>query len=212
MRFQATSVCVLICLGFFLLRSSIDDQHKALSGESLKEFREQTLLELNLVRTNPVAYLKKHKIDQSKDCNDGIQESRIKLSPGGEFSKPVRKLKLHNTLNTLAASYAKLLAIWNVFSHTEYGELRQRCDIAGYDGPCGENIAAHSSKAKHPFVSDPKRVAQLFVEQFVLDCMVEGRGHVRNLMHSSWTSVGVGYYWVEDSTYKNYVVHNFGQD
>ena len=184
----------------------------SLNGEEMGDFRDRTLEELNKLRTDPLGYLVMRKIDEKKDCRDGKgEESRVKLSRGGEFSKAVGKLELDDRLNRVAQEYSEFLALENVFGHRLYGDPRDRCKWGGYLEACGENLAANTADSQNGFINAGEAAAW-FVEQLVIDCQVQDRGHLKNMMDKDWKSVGIGYYRYLDSKYKNYVVHNFGPE
>ena len=108
-------------------------------------------------------------------------------------------LKLCNTLNKSAQSYAEVMATQNFFAHEgkDGSTPSQRAQSAGYVfygvGGVGENIAT----------------GQASIEE-VMTGWKNSPGHFKNMINSEYMHVGFGMAINQETTYKTWWVQNFG--
>jgi uncharacterized protein YkwD len=104
-------------------------------------------------------------------------------------------LKLCNTLNKSAQSYAEEMAAQNFLAHEgkDGSTPSQRGQSAGYGVYVGENIAA----------------GQRSIEE-VMTGWTNSPGHFKNMINSEYMHVGFGMASNQETTYKTWWVQNFG--
>lgn len=170
----------------------------------VSEFQKHTLYELNMARTNPQLYAEKRLWEEYQGGNDSGAYSEL-IS-----RKPILALKLNHALNISATNYAAFLATHNLFSHHANGSPSNRCNQAGYEGLCAENLAKNSDKDSDANIN-PKTAAINFVKQLIIDHGIYNRGHRKIILNDSYVSVGIGYAKTPNSKYSNVTVQNFGK-
>ncbi len=194
MNFKRLKIIMILifCLFIYNCSSTIDS-----------DFQYYVLEELNYVRTNPIEYAENRLKSYHDSNNDNGAYDDIK----GRSS--VGALSLNKNLNKAANDYARYLAKNDVFGHYEYKTPSERCEDAGYSNYSGENLAA-GSYSYYNVELDSQEAAISFVRALIIDEGVPSLGHRNNIMSSNHKVVGIGYYYDNNSTYKNYHVQDFG--
>lgn len=112
----------------------------------------------------------------------------------------VAPLQLNQELNAAALNHSTDMALQDYFSHTgkDGSSAGDRMKQVGYTSYAwGENIAAG--------YTTPEQVVQGWINS---------PGHRANMLNSSFTELGIGYYHLENDTgsvnYKNYWTQDFG--
>ena len=122
---------------------------------------------------------------QGADC--GVEGT---FSAAGAF-------RANDLLRCAARNQSRDMAVRNFVGHTNPdGEsAAERIDKAGYVwSEAGENIAGGQTTPAE-----------------VVDGWMGSPGHCANIMHSSFTELGVGYYFDMDATYGHYWTQAFGR-
>ncbi len=97
-----------------------------------------------------------------------------------------------------ALNHAQDMAVNDYFSHTGLNgsSPTDRARQAGYDGSCGENIAAGQ-----------------FTPQEVMNSWMNSSGHRSNILNASYVHIGIGYYYLANDggsrNYNHYWVQKF---
>ncbi len=188
-----------------------DDNNDVDKGKStnIEKFAEKFLADVNFARTNPSGYadeVLKPYYDKGKD-NGAYSDLKSRSSVGA--------LTANKTLEAVAEKYAKFLAENNKMGHNENGSPSERAVAGGYNYWSGENLAAGytSGNADTDIKNadtNPEKSARGFVAQLIIDEGVASLGHRKNIMSSSHKVMAVGFFRSESSTYRNYVVQEFG--
>ncbi len=176
------------------------------SNTEFTKFQRLVLEEVNFARTNPKRY-----------AETRLKDAYLKGKDNGAYYdikrwEPVHALTLEAHLCSAAEKYAKYLAVNNLSGHYADGTPRSRCEAAGYTDwtSIGENIAYGYGSGQNANV-DEQKSAIVFVRQLIIDRNVPDLGHRKNIMRDSYTQIGVGYYYYQNSRMKNYLVQDFGR-
>jgi uncharacterized protein YkwD len=114
-----------------------------------------------------------------------------------EVNDPVGPIAAHPLLMEAARCHSVDMAVNNFFSHTssDGSWLSDRFDAVGYQRSTGgENIAGG-------FPSPSSVVAAWMMSP----------GHCRNIMSPNYTQTGVGYFYMQGTTYTHYWTQDFGR-
>jgi uncharacterized protein YkwD len=109
---------------------------------------------------------------------------------------PTGALVMNSSLRNAARGHSQDMAVNNYFSHTSLDgrTFDQRIHNAGYFGsPLGENIAAGQSSPTS-----------------VMNSWMNSPGHCSNIMNPAFRSIGVGYAYDADATYRHYWTMTLG--
>ncbi len=174
-----------------------------LQDERTESLDKLVLSEVNFLRTRPAEYAEARLSDDFKEkIDNGAYRFLLKM-------KPVGPLTLNDTLNTLAANYAKLISFKKTLSHNLRGNPMNRANKAGYHGMIGENLAA-GSEDKYNALEYPQEAAIEFVRMLVIDRGVKDLGHRKILTEPRFREMGVGFQRDPNDKLKNYFVQEFG--
>jgi hypothetical protein len=171
------------------------------SGYTL--FQEETLNEVNFVRTDPDGYAE----TRLKSYYDNGTDNGAYLDIKSYNSR--ESLELNEKLCRAAEDYAQYLADNNAWGHYENGTPSSRCQNAGYEYYSGENIAA-GTHSYYNADESPQDAAIAFVLAWIIDEDVPSLGHRINMMSTGHTELGVGFARNTSSAYQNYAVQDFG--
>lgn len=168
-------------------------------------------LNQHLIHPNDIVIIPDHTTGQSTGNNSGSDqipdknnkptenatsseaEAVLKLVNEERSKQGLKSLKLSTTLTSIATTKSKDMAVNNYFSHTSptYGspfEMLQHFGVTYRSA--GENIAAGQ---KTP--------------QEVMNAWMNSSGHRANILNSSYTELGVGYY--KGGSYGHYWTQEF---
>lgn len=164
-------------------------------------FEEETLSEINFMRTQPAVYAEQRLVDEYNAGTDEGAYNALKSAPA------VEKLQWNSALLQAARVYAQYMADNDHFDHYDKQGRSpgDRAKAAGYEYGAGENIAAGSSPSRNAN-ENPAEAARIFVEQFAMS-----EGHRNNIMNGSYKVLGIGFGRNVSSTYDNYTAQKFGR-
>ncbi|MCT4637576.1 MAG: CAP domain-containing protein [Bacteroidales bacterium] len=189
--------------------NNVDEGKDTGKSTNIEKFSEKFLSDVNFARTNPSGYaaeVLKPYYDKGQD-NGAYNDLKSRNSVGA--------LVGNKTLEAIADKYAKFLAENNKMGHNENGSPAERAVAGGYNYWSGENLAAGytSGNAATDIKNantNPEKSAREFVAQLIIDEGVASLGHRKNIMSSTHKVMAVGFYRSESSSYRNYVVQEFG--
>lgn len=199
-----TRVMLLSCLwSHCLLTPAAGDVATRTSPTEL----EQYMLELlNRARANPSAEVTRLSgefwgdagVSQPADLNEGLTSGTITST-----AKP--PLAFSMDLVTAASNHAQHQLQADAWGHyegaTDVGDCwtgnspSDRATAAGYAGGVGENTAVAVTSASWPTNASQTAQAEARHNGLFVDDNVPGRGHRLNFMNSSYTEVGIGFYF-----------------
>ncbi|MBR1715789.1 MAG: CAP domain-containing protein [Treponema sp.] len=161
-----------------------DELDTARSVSGILDFEKDAILELNKARTNPKAYAALY-ILPMKDTYKGTEGNAALIECLSEMSKldSLGTLNFAQGLYECAKEHADSSAAAGAFSHTRVDGTETFAAFGKYGtySSAGENIAAG------------QRTVRDVVVDLLIDDGIESRGHRKNILSSSFDSVGVGY-------------------
>ncbi|HEY3390423.1 MAG TPA: CAP domain-containing protein [Prolixibacteraceae bacterium] len=170
----------------------------------ITDFQQYTLKEINLARVHPSEYAElRLKANKDYSTDNGSYDYLRNLMPVGP-------LTINQSLHQSATKYAMLLAQKKLIKNDADGTPLSRAIRNEYRGNIvGENIAVNSEK-KSDARLNPRDAAISFVKLLIIDKGVDNFGHRETILHSSFSSVGVGFGQDTTGICTNYVVQDFG--
>jgi uncharacterized protein YkwD len=136
-------------------------------------------------------------------CNGGNTSFEVEtraLINGQRMNVGLPALASNSALTSAARAHSQDMATSNTFSHTgsDGSDPFARMVTAGYSfSVAGENIYAGSQQNNSPSAA--------------VSAWMGSSGHRENILNTSFTEVGLGYWCNENSTYGGYFTADFGR-
>ena len=132
-------------------------------------------------------------------CNGGnsaFEAQVVGLINQERASAGVAALKANGALTSAARAHSKDMAVNNYFSHGS--DFAGRLSSAGYSfSAAAENIYAGQGKYDTPYSA--------------VSSWMGSSGHRTNMLNSTYTEIGVGYWCNTNSSYEGYFTADFGR-
>ncbi|EGC33191.1 hypothetical protein DICPUDRAFT_81016 [Dictyostelium purpureum] len=188
---------LLVSFLIFNQFAHIDAYGETVNGYPSSNERETFVL-LNMVRMFPQEFKKEYLLPQNRTGMDLIFSKYDATTP----------LRHDFSLTKVARAHSRDMAVNNCFQHNSCNNENIWDRFKEYEacgGAWGENISAGNNSplgSMTAFLCDSKNGA----------CVPDGDdndGHRRNIMSKSYASVGSGYFYNQDSTYRHYYTQDF---